>query len=96
MRASDGYWRPHVRAPFLTDDGETVLMYYTGLVQQADAFTAAAEANRETQWVDQYMRLAMWFDTGAARYRRLNTCLFVARGRLLGAGRIEYDVRRVT
>ena len=31
----DGFWRPDVRVPFQTDDGETVLMHYTNLVQKA-------------------------------------------------------------
>jgi hypothetical protein len=97
MNASgDGFWRPDVRAPFLTDDGETVLMHYTGLVEQTPAFKSAAEENRETGWDDQYMRLALRFDTGAARYRWLTTSLFVAKGRLLGTGNIEYAVYRVT
>jgi Protein of unknown function (DUF3237) len=43
--ADDGFWRPDVRVPFQTDDGETVLMHYTGLVQQTDIFKQAAEAN---------------------------------------------------
>ena len=39
MRVSeDGFWRPDVRAPFQTDDGETILMHYTGLVQQTKSF----------------------------------------------------------
>ena len=42
------------------------------------------------------MRLAIRFDAGAAAYAWLTTSLFVAAGRLLGAGQIEYDVRRVT
>ena len=42
------------------------------------------------------MRLALCFDTGAARYRWLTTSLFVAKGRLLGTGSIEYAVYRVT
>jgi Protein of unknown function (DUF3237) len=97
MNASDdGFWRPDVRAPFLTDDGETVLMHYTGLVEQTPAFKSAAEENRETGWCDQYMRLALTFDTGAARYQWLTTSLFVAKGRLLGTGSIEYAVYRVT
>jgi hypothetical protein len=49
----DGFWRPDVRAPFKTDDGEIVLMHYTGLVEQTDAFNAAAEADQPTQWKDQ-------------------------------------------
>ena len=97
MRVSpDGFWRPDVRAPFQTDDGETILMHYTGLVQQTDAFKKTAEANRSTDWNDQYMRLMMRFEAGAERYRWLNTSLFVARGRLIGTGHIEYDVRRLS
>jgi hypothetical protein len=90
MRVSDdGFWRPDVRVPFQTNDGETGLMHYTGLVQQTDIFKHAAEANQPTEWRDQYMRLTMRFDTGAEQYRWLNTALFVAKGRLLGTGNIE-------
>ena len=97
MRVSDdGFWRPDVRVPFQTDDGETVLMHYTGLVQQTNAFRKAAESDQPTDWSDQYMRLMMHFDTGAKRYSWLNTSLFVAKGRLLGTGNIEYAVYRVT
>jgi hypothetical protein len=92
----DGFWRPDVRAQFVTDDDAVVLMHYTGLVEQTDAFTRAAEADRETDWRDQYMRLAIRFDTGDPRYAWLNTSLFVAAGRLLGTGRIEYAISRVT
>jgi hypothetical protein len=49
-----------------------------------------------TDWPDQYMRLSIRFETGAARYSWLNTSLFVARGRLLGTGHIEYEVFRLT
>jgi hypothetical protein len=94
--SNDGFWRPDVRLPFVTDDGETVLAHYTGLVEQTNAFKKAAEANRPTAWEDQYMRLLMHFDTGAARYRWLNTSLFVARGRLVGTGNIEYECFRLT
>jgi hypothetical protein len=94
--SDDGYWRPSVRAPFKTNDGATVLMQYTGLVEQTALFTAAAEADQPTNWDDQYMRLMIRFDTGAAPYRWLNTSIFVARGRLLGRGHIEYEVCRVS
>jgi hypothetical protein len=93
MRVSeDGFWRPDVRAPFQTDDDETILMHYTGLVQQTGTFKQAAEANKPTDWNDQYMRLTMRFDAGA----EINTSLFVAKGRLLGTGSIEYAVYRIT
>jgi hypothetical protein len=94
--SSDGFWRPHVRAQFVTGDGHLILMRYTGLVEQSERFKAAAEADEETHWDDQYMRLAIQFATGAERYAFLNTSLFVAAGRLLGTGHIEYDVQRVT
>jgi hypothetical protein len=41
------------------------------------------------------MRLAITFDTGASRYAWLTGHLFVAAGRQLGTGRIEYAVHRV-
>ena len=70
-------------------------MDYHGLVEQSDAFKHVAETNRPTDWADQYMRLAIRFDTGDRKYRWLNTSLFVAAGRLPGTGRIEYAVYRL-
>jgi hypothetical protein len=46
--SSDGFWRPDVRLPFITDDGETVLLHYTGLVEQTDRFKRAATADQST------------------------------------------------
>jgi hypothetical protein len=94
--SDDGFWRPNVRAQFVTQDDAVVLMHYTGLVEQTDAFKKAAEADRETAFSDQYMRLALHFETGASSYAWLNKHLFVARGRLLGTGHIEYEVFRIT
>jgi hypothetical protein len=94
--SNDGFWRPDVRVQFVTDDNAVVLMHYTGLVEQTDRFAKAAEADEPTEWLDQYMRLSIRFETGAPRYAWLNTSLFVARGRLLGTGHIEYQVYRVT
>ena len=96
MRASpDGFWRPDVRVAFRTDDGAGLTLHYTGLVEQTDAFVAAATRNRETGWDDQYMRMVLHFETGDERYRWLAQSLFVAKGRLLGTGRVEYAVFRV-
>jgi Protein of unknown function (DUF3237) len=93
--SDDGFWRPDVRAPFVTEDGAAILMHYRGLVQQTDTFKEAAKADRPTNWDDQYMRLMIHFDAGAERYHWLNTSLFVAKGRLLGTRHIEYAVARV-
>ncbi|MGH8186465.1 MAG: DUF3237 domain-containing protein [Steroidobacteraceae bacterium] len=90
-----GYGRPHVRLAFRTDDGALVLLEYRGIVHATAAFTRAVERDTATQWDDQYMRMAMTFDTSAERYAWLMESLFIARGRLAGAKAIEYDVYRV-
>jgi hypothetical protein len=91
----DGYGRPHVRLAFRTDDGALVLLEYYGIVHASAAFTRAVESDTSTQWHDQYMRMALMFDTPDGRYAWLMQNLFIARGRLLGAHAIEYDVYRV-
>ena len=93
---ADGFGRPDVRVAFVTDDGETVLLRYQGLVQLTDAFTRAAENDGTTRFEDQYMRMAMFFDTGAERYAWLNQSLFVAEGRLAGPKEVEYRIYRLT
>jgi hypothetical protein len=90
-----GYGRPHVRLAFRTDDGALVLLEYHGIVHATAAFTRAVERDTATQWDDQYMRMSMTFDTSAERYAWLIQSLFIARGRLIGAKAIEYDVYRV-
>lgn len=94
--SDDGFWRPDVRTQFLTHDGALILVSYTGLVEQTERFKDAAAQDEETGWDDQYMRLALRFDTGMDIYRWLNTSLFIAEGRLLGTGHIEYAIYRVT
>jgi hypothetical protein len=64
-------------------------------VQASSAFGAAVENDRATDWGDQYMRMALLFETTSDRYRWLTQSLFIARGRLLGAKQLEYDVYRV-
>jgi hypothetical protein len=91
---ADGLGRPDVRVPLRTD-GELILLHYTGLVEPTEAFLHAIEADTQTDWDDQYMRMVMTFDTGAERYRWLNESLFVARGRLLGSSTVEYEIYRV-
>jgi Protein of unknown function (DUF3237) len=92
---SDGFGRPDVRVQLITDDGAVILLHYTGLVEQTDAFKAAAEAGGETGWEDQYMRMVMSFDTGAEKYAWLNKSLFIAEGRLAGPAAIEYVIYRI-
>ena len=91
----DGYGRPDVRVQLVTDDGALILMHYTGLVEQTEAFVRAASNDEPTSWDDQYMRFAVTFDTGAERYRWLNQNLFVARGHILGTTQLKYEIYRV-
>jgi hypothetical protein len=94
-RSPDGFWRPDVRVQLVTDDDVVVLLHYRGLVQQTEAFKRAASENRETTWMDQYMRMLMTFDTGAEKYAWLNQSLFVAEGRLISGSELEYKIYRV-
>jgi hypothetical protein len=97
MRVSDdGFWRPDVRLALRTDDGAALTLRYTGLVEQTPAFVSAATEDRETTWEQQYMRMVLQFETGDDRYAWLTRSIFVAQGRILGTGRIEYAVFRVT
>jgi hypothetical protein len=93
--SSDRFGRPDVRVQFATDDGATIFLHYTGLVERTDAFKKAAEAGTATDWPDQYMRMAMRFDAGTEKYRWLNESLFIAEGRLAGPKEIEYRIYRV-
>jgi hypothetical protein len=91
----NGYGRPHVRLPFRTDDGAVVLLEYRGIVHATEAFNKAVENDTATQWGEQYMRMALMFETASLRYQWLTQSLFIARGRLLAAKTLEYDVYRV-
>jgi hypothetical protein len=91
----DRFGRPDVRVQLVTDDGAVVLLHYTGLVERTDAFKSAAEKGTQTDWADQYMRMAMRFDTGVEKYAWLNESLFLAEGRLAGPKQIEYRIYRV-
>ena len=85
-----------IQSAFLTESNDLILMSYTGLVEQTDAFVAAAEQDRETAFADQYMRLVLTSDTGASEFLWLTRNIFIAAGRLLGTGRIEYAVYRLS
>jgi hypothetical protein len=92
---TDGYGRPHVQLTFLTDDGALVLLEYRGVVHASQAFQRAVENDTSTEWGDQYMRMALTFDTTSSRYAWLTQSLFLARGRLRAAKELEYEVYRV-
>jgi hypothetical protein len=92
---AEGYGRPHVRLPFQTDDGAVILLEYRGIVHATQAFVQAVREDTATDWDDQYMRMALTFDTTSNRYKWITRSLFLARGRLVAAKSIEYEVYRV-
>ena len=65
------------------------------VVHATPAFTRAVERDTPTDWGDQYMRMAVTFDTTTERYAWLTQSLFIARGRLRGAKDLEYQIFRV-
>ena len=71
------------------------LAVISGLVQATERFKAA-ENGGATRYEDQYMRMVMFFDTGAAKYVWLTESLFIAEGRIAGKNEIEYQIYRVT
>lgn len=92
----NGIRRQDQRTQFLTDDGALVLMRYdTALIRGDDEFVRALESGRETGFADQYICMAPQFDVGSDSYAWLTQSLFIARGRLAGPKRIEYELYRV-
>ena len=59
----------------------------------SDLLRRAAARDSSTEFDEQYMRMPLRFDTGAASYRWLNESLWLAEGRL-DSGWIEYVVYR--
>lgn len=94
---ADGIRRQDLRAQLATDDGETVLFYYSiGLIRPTETFLDALATGKETTWSDQYMRMVPEFIVGGKKYAWLNESIFVAEGRLAGPKEIEYLIYRIT
>jgi len=92
----NGIRRQDQRTQFRTEDGTLILMRYdTGLIRGDERFTRALRDGRETAFGDQYMCMTPQFEVGDDSYCWLTESLFVARGRLAGPRRIEYQLYRV-
>ena len=93
---SNGIRRQDQRAQFLTGDGTLILMRYdAGLIRGDEGFSRALDSGLETTFADQYMCMTPQFDVSNDRYAWLTQSLFIARGRLAGPNRIEYELYRV-
>jgi hypothetical protein len=93
---ADGIRRLDLRAAFLTDDGELILLRYDlALIRSSRTFVDALERGLPTEFDDQYMRIAPQFQVGSGRYAWLAENLFLGRGRLIGPKQITYEIYRV-
>ena len=91
-----GIRRQDQRTQFLADDGTLILMRYdAGLIRADASFSQALYSGRQTGFADQYMCMTPLFDVSSDRYAWLTQSLFIARGRLAGPKRIEYELYRV-
>ena len=84
-----------MHAQFLTDDAAGILMHYTGLVQQTERFAAAADADQPPTGPPSTSGWPCASKPGRSSIFGLNTSEYIAKGRLLGTGHIEYEVYRV-
>lgn len=92
---ADGFGRIDVRMNFATDDGASVYLRYSGLLELNPAVLQALGTGAATAFEDQYFRTTLQAETGDPRYAWLNQSLFVARGRLRAGGGVEYEVGRL-
>ena len=80
LERADGSARQDVRIVLETDDGETILMTYTG-VRHATPEVAARLARGERVDVSEYyLRTAPFFETASEKYTWLNHLVSVAVG----------------
>lgn len=93
---SDGWGQVDVRGQVATDDGAFVYTYYRGLLELNDKVMEATVTGSATDWGDQYFRTTPRFETDDERYGWLTTSLFVAEGRLMAGGGVEYRVYRIS
>jgi len=93
----DGFGRIDVRIQFETVDGAHIYVQYVGLLELNEAVQAFITGQREeTEFGDQYFRIAPRLETGDPRYAWVNQTLFVAEGRGYPGYGVEYRVYRVT
>ena len=92
----NGIRRQDQRTQFLTHDGTLILMRYdAALIRGDEDFSRALQIGRETTFADQYMCMTPQFEVSSDSYAWLTQSLFIARGRLAGPQRIEYELYRV-
>jgi hypothetical protein len=94
---ADGFGRIDVRIQLETDDGAFIYAQYFGLLELNDAVQGFISGRQEeTEFGDQYFRIAPRLECGDPRYGWVNQTVFVAEGRGFPGYGVEYRVFRVT
>jgi hypothetical protein len=93
---ADGFGRIDVRIQMETDDGAFIYAQYFGLLELNDAVQGFISGRQEeTEFGDQYFRIAPRLECGDPRYAWVNQTVFVAEGRGFPGYGVEYRVFRV-
>jgi Protein of unknown function (DUF3237) len=91
----DGYTRLDVRGQCRTDDGALLYFRYKGLVELTEAALRALKSGGDSDFGDQYFRVAVEVETGDPRYAWLTQSLLVGRGRICSGPGVAYEIFRV-
>ena len=91
----DGWTRVDVRGQCRTDDGALLYFSYHGLLEPAPLLARAIQTGDETEFDDQYWRVAIEIETADPRYRWLTQSALIGRGRLCRGPGVVYQVFRV-
>jgi hypothetical protein len=91
----DGWTRVDVRGQARTEDGALLYFTYTGVIEPTPAIVAAVRSGGETEFQDQYWRVAIEVETGDPRYRWLSRSTLVGRGRICAGPGVVYQVFRI-
>lgn len=92
--SAGGAIRIDARATLLTGDGALIYMRYEGMRSGPPEVIERLNRGEEVDESSYYFRIALFFETGAARYEWLNYLVAVGSGRRIPGG-VGYEVHEV-
>jgi len=94
LRRGDGAMQPDVRLTLKTDDGACLLVTYRGIRHGPADVMARIARGEPVDPHEYYLRNAIFFETGAARYDWMNRIIAVGIGRRTPEAAI-YEVHQI-
>ncbi len=91
LTRADGSNQQDARLALRTEDGELILMTYRGIRNSAPEVNARMAAGEVVDASEYYLRIAPFFETGAAKYAWLNNIIAVGVGERTPSG-VSYQV----